>query len=61
MSPTNSKVKDPVCGMIIDAASAAAVQEWQGAVYHFCSSTCATKFNGNPRGHAPSRDRERHA
>ena len=61
MSQTNGKVKDPVCGMIIDAASAVASQEWQGEVYHFCSSSCATKFSGDPRRHAPPPHGERRA
>lgn len=49
MSQTNSKVKDPVCGMIIDADSAVATQEWQGNRYHFCSASCAMKFKANPK------------
>ncbi len=55
MSQTNSKVKDPVCGMTIDASSAAATQEWQGKVHHFCSTHCAAKFKSAPERYvAPS-------
>jgi Cu+-exporting ATPase len=34
--------------MTIEASSAAATQERQGKVYHFCSTHCASKFNSAP-------------
>lgn len=49
MSQTNGKVKDPVCGMVIDAKFAVATQEWQGTLYHFCNAGCAAKFKANPQ------------
>ena len=40
-------VKDPVCGMDIDPASAAASEEYEGKTYHFCSEACHQKFVAN--------------
>ena len=42
------KVKDPVCGMIIDENNAAATSTYQGKAYHFCSTSCKEKFEKNP-------------
>lgn len=33
-------VTDPVCGMTIDSATAAAHEEYAGATYYFCSPAC---------------------
>ena len=41
-------VTDPVCGMTIDPARAAATLEHKGAPYSFCSQGCATKFRTDP-------------
>ena len=41
-------VKDPVCGMEIDAATAAEHTEHAGQTYSFCSSRCKDKFDKNP-------------
>jgi YHS domain-containing protein len=38
------KVKDPVCGMIIDSEKAAARGKFLGMEVYFCSSACATKY-----------------
>ncbi len=40
-------VKDPVCGMEVDPAKAAAT-EYKGHSYHFCSKSCKEKFDKNP-------------
>jgi len=37
-------VKDPVCGMDIDPAAAAASEEHEGTTYYFCSEACYQKF-----------------
>lgn len=42
------KVKDPVCGMIIDPAKAAAKQIYKGQTIHFCSLGCEKKFIAAP-------------
>lgn len=39
---------DPVCGMKVDPAKAAATVEHQGIRYFFCSQGCATKFKAEP-------------
>ncbi len=39
---------DPVCGMKVDPAKAAATVEYQGTRYLFCSQGCATKFQTEP-------------
>lgn len=39
--------RDPVCGMTVEAAGAAASCEYQGTKYYFCHTGCLTKFRGN--------------
>ena len=39
---------DPVCGMQVDPAKAAATSEYQGKTYYFCAKACKTKFDANP-------------
>jgi len=41
-------VKDPVCGMEINVATAAEHTEHAGQTYSFCSSRCKDKFDKNP-------------
>ncbi len=41
-------VKDPVCGMDVDAATAAGRTEHEGQTYYFCGSKCKEKFDRNP-------------
>ena len=41
-------VKDPVCGMDVDAATAAGRTEYKGQTYYFCSSRCKEKFALTP-------------
>jgi YHS domain-containing protein len=45
-------VKDPVCGMTIEEADAAATYEFQGKVYYFCSVDCMEEFEQNPEDYA---------
>lgn len=40
--------KDPVCGMSVDLATAAATREYDGVTYYFCNPGCADKFAQNP-------------
>jgi len=42
------QVTDPVCGMQIDNAKAAATEIVQGQTYHFCSRSCHDKFQAAP-------------
>lgn len=41
-------VTDPVCGMDIDVANAAATTEYQGQTYYFCSEGCGKSFESEP-------------
>lgn len=43
-----AKVKDPVCGMMIDPAKAAGKSEHGGQTYHFCSAACKSSFDADP-------------
>ena len=45
-------VKDPVCGMEIDAASAAGSSEYEGQTHHFCNLDCKQKFDAEPEKYA---------
>jgi Cu+-exporting ATPase len=50
-SPSTSAtaVKDPVCGMNVDPATAKHRLEHAGKSYHFCCGHCAEKFKVDPR------------
>ena len=41
-------VKDPVCGMDIETATAAGQTEYKGQTYYFCGSKCKEKFGLKP-------------
>jgi YHS domain-containing protein len=41
-------VKDPVCGMDIESATAAGHTDHDGRTYYFCGSKCKEKFDHNP-------------
>ncbi|HEX6233381.1 MAG TPA: HAD-IC family P-type ATPase, partial [Jiangellaceae bacterium] len=41
---------DPVCGMTIDPAHAAATATHGGRIYYFCSTGCRDEFVANPSG-----------
>ena len=43
-----SQVRDPVCGMTIDSATAAAQSQHAGATYFFCSAACKESFDADP-------------
>jgi Cu+-exporting ATPase len=40
--------RDPVCGMDVDEASAAATSEYKGKTYYFCATTCKERFEQSP-------------
>lgn len=42
------KVKDLVCGMMIDPETAAAKSEYKGKTYYFCAKGCKMAFDKNP-------------
>jgi len=47
-APNSAKVKDPVCGMMADPATAHGNAEHKGQTYYFCCSGCETKFKADP-------------
>ena len=42
------QVRDEVCGMRFDAATAAAVSVLDGRTYYFCAERCRRKFEEHP-------------
>ncbi|MBO1905275.1 heavy metal translocating P-type ATPase [Microvirga sp. 3-52] len=46
------KVKDPVCGMMVDPHSTTHRAQYQGKPYYFCSSGCHSKFTAEPAKYA---------
>jgi YHS domain-containing protein/uncharacterized membrane protein YraQ (UPF0718 family) len=41
-------VRDPVCGMSVDPATATEKVQYAGDTYYFCSSGCRSNFENNP-------------
>ncbi|NWG09054.1 MAG: YHS domain-containing protein [Nitrososphaerales archaeon] len=41
--------KDPICGMDVDEKKAKFKSDYQGKTYYFCSTTCKSTFDKNPR------------
>jgi YHS domain-containing protein len=39
---------DPVCGMEVDEANAAANSEYKGRTYYFCAPGCKRQFDADP-------------
>ena len=39
---------DPVCGMTVDPAKSAGVEQFQGESFYFCGKGCAAKFHADP-------------
>jgi len=48
MAQTPERVKDPVCGMMIDPATAAAKRSYGGKDFYFCAQGCARTFDSDP-------------
>lgn len=44
--------KDPVCGMMVDEATAPAKSEYKGRTYYFCMPACKKKFDADPERYA---------
>ncbi|QGG94111.1 YHS domain-containing protein [Actinomarinicola tropica] len=44
--------KDPVCGMNVDEAAAAATAEFESRVFYFCSQACTETFEADPAAYA---------
>lgn len=41
-------VRDPVCGMEVDEAKAAATTVYRGTIYYFCAQACKRAFEKAP-------------
>ena len=54
--PSASLVRDPVCGMTVDPASAGHRAEHRGRTYYFCSAGCRAKFEADPARYLPAED-----
>ncbi len=50
------KVVDPVCGMKVDPAKAAARFTYKGATYFFCGKGCAAKFEADPEKYLTTKE-----
>jgi YHS domain-containing protein len=51
MTEQSTTATDPVCGMIVDTATATAaglVTEHNGQTYHFCGKGCLLEFRDDP-------------
>ena len=40
--------RDPVCGMDVDEAKAAATADYEGTTYYFCNPGCKKTFEEDP-------------
>ena len=49
LGPRASDVVDPVCGMTISAADAAASSEYNAKTFYFCTQECKQKFDADPQ------------
>jgi P-type Cu+ transporter len=47
-APRAARVKDPVCGMLIDPARAAGSHVHDGITYYFCNPRCLQRFQAEP-------------
>lgn len=53
-------IKDPVCGMQVAEATAAARSAYKGRRYYFCSALCKQLFEGEPQKYVlPAEDHEK--
>ena len=52
METITMKVRDPVCGMMIDEKDAAATSDYKGKTFSFCSPSCKDTFEKAPVSYA---------
>ena len=48
MMKNTTMVKDPVCGMDVETATAGGLTEYKGQTYYFCGSKCKETFDLHP-------------
>ena len=51
VAAAHERVKDPVCGMMVDPSSTPHRHQLGDATYHFCSERCRAKFAADPDGY----------
>ncbi|MGD1996962.1 MAG: YHS domain-containing protein [Anaerolineae bacterium] len=54
-----TKVKDPVCEMMIDPETAVATTEYKGQTYYFCARGCKIAFDNDPEKYVKAQKRDR--
>lgn len=54
------RVHDEVCGMTIEAETAAGTAEFRGKTYFFCSERCKKKFEEHPGWFVPVEGQDDH-
>jgi len=54
-------VKDLVCGMDIDPATAAGKSEYKGQTYYFCSPGCKKSFDKDPEKYIGKKGEDEHS
>jgi Cu+-exporting ATPase len=52
MTKDTANIKDPICGMTVDEASALHAER-DGKTFYFCSDHCRQKFLSAPAGTKP--------
>jgi len=58
MEAKMEKVKDLVCGMMIDPQTAAATSEYKGQTYYFCARGCKVAFDKDPEKYLKAEEKE---
>lgn len=53
-------VRDPVCHMDIDPATAAGRSEYKGQTYYFCAPGCKVSFEKDPEKYLSTTDENAH-
>jgi xanthine dehydrogenase accessory factor len=48
---TKPDARDPICGMVVDSASAGYSSEFRGRTFYFCCAGCKQKFDEKPEAH----------
>jgi xanthine dehydrogenase accessory factor len=43
-----AEAQDPVCGMMVEIATARYISEYAGTKYYFCAASCKSTFDKNP-------------
>ena len=54
MDKKSQLVKDPVCGMGIEPATAAGKLQYKGQTVYFCAKHCEQEFKKNPAKYLPN-------